>query len=415
VLWLGGDHKYNSDHVLRCVAPNVIAAWTTANTHTPLFPRLRKLEGGAGYVDEPLSIRHFLSFVSHNITSLDITMKHEVPVDAVDLARLNVSCTHLQQLSFATSWRTPVNAQLASALLTASLYLRHVTLGIPVRAAHLIHLGQCRDLVSLTFRFDGTPVPVLSHDAFSALQELSVIDCSSTAMALQFCLNLSPTSKLLVFSYSTENGAMIDRTRRNHLFSWIAKRKTLTSVGLEMSTAHDPPSEDDDLALLEHLRGLPALERIVLRINAWSDDDLGTIERLLDACPKLTEWTPSSTSSGFWGTGDYVSVSFRTFLTILARHPRVRLLPVCLDCRGLPSLVEVGKARYEAYGQKLHIKQLDGRNISPLAALIEQVLPGIVACECVIFDTMMDPTYDNVDRVNDMLERSRKSSNGLVS
>jgi hypothetical protein len=412
VLWLGGDHKYNSVHVLRCVAPNVIAAWTTANTHTPLFPRLRKLEGGAGYVDDPLSIRRFLSFASHNVTSLDITMMNEVPVDAVDLARLRVSCTHLQQLSFATPWRSPVSAQLASALLTASLYLRHVTLGIPVRAAHVMHLGQCRDLVSLTFRFDGIPVPVLSHDAFSALQELSVIDCSSTAVALHFCLTLPPVVKLLVFSYVTENGAAIDRTRRNHPFLWIATRKTLTSVGLEMNTAHDPPSRDDDLALLEQLRGLPALERLALRINAWSDDDLGTIERLLDACPKLTEWIPSSTSIGFWGSGDYVSVSFRTFLTILARHPRVRLLPVCLDCRGLPSLVEVGKARYEAYGQKLHIKQLDGRNISPLAALIEQVLPGIVTCECVILDTIMDPTYDNIDRVNDILERSQKISGG---
>jgi hypothetical protein len=415
VLWLSGDHKYISGHVLRQVAPNVIAAWITVNTHTPLFPRLRKLEGGAGYVDDPSSIRHFLSFASHNITSFYIMMKNEVPVDAVDLARLRVSCTHLQRLFFATSQHNFSNVQLASALLTASLHLQHVTLRIPVRAAHLVHLEQCRDLVSLTLQFDGTPLPALSHGGFSRLQELSVIDCSSTAVALHFCLALPPAVKLLVFSYVTENGAAIDRTRRSHLSSWIASRKTLTNVGLEINTAHDPPSRGDDLALLTQLRGLPALERIALRINAWSDDDLGTIERLLNACPKLTAWTPSSTSNVFWGSGDYVSVSFRTFLTILARHPRVRLLPVCLDCRGLPSLVEVGKARYEAYGQKLHIKQLDGRNIFPLAALIEQVLPGIVACECVILDTIMDPTYDNVDRVNDMLERSRKSSNGLVS
>jgi hypothetical protein len=182
-----------------------------------------------------------------------------------------------------------------------------------------------------------------------------------------------------------------------------------------MNTAHDPPSRDDDLALLEHLRGLPALEYLALPISAWSDNDLGTIERLLDACPKLTEWTPSSTSSVFWGSGDYLSVSFRTFLTILARHPRVRLLPVCLDCYGLPSLVEVGKARYEAYRHTLCIKQLDGYNISPLASLIEQVLPSIVTCRCPIFGNVIDAMQQNMEQVNAILLRSRMSTSEYIA
>jgi hypothetical protein len=229
VLWLGGGQRYHGGQVAPLVGPNVIAAWAAVNTHTPLFPRLTKLEADSGCISDPPSARHFLSFASHNITSFNIVMRNEVPVDAVDLARLRLSCTRLQQLSFVTSYCSSVNAQLASALLTAaqlasalltaSLYLRHVTLGIPVRAAHLVHLGQCRDLVRLTLRFDGTPLPVPCHGGFSALQELFVIDCSSTAVALQFCLNLPPASKLLVFSYSTENGVAIDRTRRSHLLS----------------------------------------------------------------------------------------------------------------------------------------------------------------------------------------------------